>query len=193
MMKSMFVSMMAFVLLGCSFLTGCAGYTCGSKVPQDLRTVHVAAFENNTIYPMAGALVTQHLMRAMVEDGTFTLDTFESAPLRVHGKVSGLDTRSLRYDRNNRIVPNEYRVELTATIYVYDTRTGEMLLNGQPVTAQGHFLTRNDYTTGMMDVLPSLSAQLSQRILEQLQTLGEGKAPAPVATSKVEPISEEML
>lgn len=172
-MKAFFVSMMALGLMMCGGLTGCKGYTCGSPVPENLRTVHVAAFENNTLYPMAGSMVTQHLMRSMTEDGTFTLTTLDAAPLRIHGKVSGLDTRTVRYDHNNVILPTEYRVTISAVIYVYNTQTGEMLLNGQTVTAEDYLLTRNDYTTGMMDALPALSAKLAQNILEVLHTLGE--------------------
>lgn len=172
-MKAFFFSAMTLALSSLFCLTGCTGYTCGSNVPEPLRTVHVAAFENETLYPMVGAMVTQHLMRVMAEDGTFTLTDLDAAPIRIHGKVSGLNTRSVRYDRNNVILPNEYRVELVATVYVYNMQTGEMLLNGQKVSAMDYFLTRNDYVTGINDALPALSAKLAQNILEQLQTIGE--------------------
>lgn len=183
------LSTMLFLLCGALSLTGCAGYTRGSNLPAELRTVNVAAFENETLYPMAGAMVTQHLMRAMSEDGTFTFTDLESAPLRIHGKVSGLNTRPVRYDRNNLILPNEYKATLVATIYVYNMQTGEMLLNGQNVSAEEYFFSRNDYSSGIQDALPALSAKLAQNILEHLHTLGE--RPTLPSTDPAAPATEE--
>lgn len=171
-MKLFTFLMMMFAVVGCTCFTGCAGYTCGSSVPQEMRNVHVAVFENNTKYSNVGAMVSQHLSREIIEDGTFALTTLDTASLRIHGNVSGLNTRTARYDRNNVIVPDEYDVTLTATVYVYNTKTNEMLMNGQQVSAHSYTLTRSDYMTGINDVLPSLTAKLAQNILEQLQTLG---------------------
>lgn len=170
-MNRFFCFITSFICLLAMGTMGCAGYTRGSNIPENLRTVHLAEFEDNTIYPMAGAAVTQNLKRVMIEDGTFSFETFEKAPLRVHGKISAVSTRALRYDHNNLILPNEYSVTLTANVYAYDVENGIMLLNGQQVSATDTFLTRNDYSTGIMDAIPSLSAKLAQNILEQLHTL----------------------
>ncbi len=179
-MKS-FVLLLSSALLFTSLVcSGCQGYTRGSAVPEDLRTVHVAAFENQTLYPKAGAIATQQLIDAMLEEGTFRPGRFETARLRVQGIMTGPETRPVSYDRNNIIVPDEYRMTLRVNLYVYDAQTGDTLINGKPVEAMESMLTRGDYQTGVMDALPRASRKLAQAILAELHTL-DGKPPVQEA------------
>lgn len=165
--------------------SGCLGYTRGSSVPEALRTVHVAAFENRTEYPKVGAVATQQLLDALVEDGTFRPTDYASARLRVQGTMLSPKTDAVSYDRNNIIVPDEYRLTLRARIYVYDALTGETLVNGKTVSAYDTAMTRGDYQTGIVDALPRVSRLLAQRILAELQALG-AEPPAEALPAEAE-------
>ncbi len=165
---------------------GCAGYQLGSSVPQDLRSIHVSAFENNTVYPMVASTATQHTMTAIVHDGTFSLDDLNKATLRLTGSVDGITTKAISYDQSNAALPDEYLVGIKAKIYLYNTLTGEMLINGKTIKASTYMLTRGEMQTAVVDIIPTLSAKLSENILSQLHTIGE-----PKITPKAEPVAEE--
>ena len=158
-----------FALPLLALLAGCAGYRLGSPVPEALRSAHVAAFENQTAYPMAGAIATQQTLDALIEDGTFTPTGYDEARLRVQATITGVGTRAVSYSRNNNIVPNEYHVILSARLYAFDALTGETYINGKPIHAIDGTLTRNDYQTGITDSLPRVSRKLAQAILTELQ------------------------
>ena len=154
-----------------ALLTGCAGYRLGSPVPEARRPIHVAAFENQTDYPMVGTLASQQLLDALIEDGTFTPTAYDNARLRVQAVIQPLDTDAVRYSRNDNLVPDEYHVALTARLYVFDAKTGKTYVNGKPITAVDSALTREDYQTGIQDALPRVARRLAQSILTELHSL----------------------
>ena len=154
-----------------ALLTGCAGYRFGSPVPEACRSIHVAAFENETDYPMVGTLASQQLLDALIEDGTFTPTAYDNARLRVQAVIQPLDTDAVRYSRNDNLVPDEYHVALTARLYVFDAKTGKTYVNGKPITAVDSALTREDYQTGIQDALPRVARRLAQSILTELHSL----------------------
>ena len=155
----------AVVLCG----AGCAGYRRGSAVPVALRTVHVPAFENQTEYPMVGAVAAQQFMDALIEDGTFRLAGYDTARLRVQVQVTSVGTTAVRYDRNHAIVPEEYHLRLDARLSVFDRVTGETYINGKTYSAVDAILTRGDFQTGVVDALPRVSRALAQQLLGALQ------------------------
>ena len=154
-----------------ALLPGCAGYRLGSPVPEACRPIHVAAFENQTDYPMVGTLASQQLLDALIEDGTFTPTAYNDARLRVQAIIQPLDTDAVRYSRNDNLVPDEYHVALTARLYVFDAKTGKTYVNGKPITAVDSALTREDYQTGIQDALPRVARRLAQSILTELHSL----------------------
>lgn len=170
-MKPLSLALPALAALA-ALCSGCLGYTRGSSVPEALRTVHVAAFENRTQYPKVGAIATQQVLDALVEDGTFRPTDYASARLRVQGTMLSPKTDAVSYDRNNVVVPDEYRLTLRVQLYVHDALTGETLVNGKTFSASDTMMTRKDYQTGIVDALPRVSRKLAQTILAELQALG---------------------
>ncbi len=165
---------------------GCAGYQRGSSVPKDMRSINIAAFENRTEYPKAGAITTQQVIDAIIEDGTFTPTDYQDARLRVQGKVMGVTTDPVSYDRNSVIVPDEYRIAIRLQLYVHDTQTGETLINGKTYSAGETMLTRQDYQTGLTDALPRVARKLSQRVVDELNSLGVTPPKAVLEPAEVE-------
>lgn len=170
-MKPLSLALPALAALA-ALCSGCLGYTRGSSVPEALRTVHVAAFENRTQYPKVGAIATQQVLDALVEDGTFRPTDYASARLRVQGTMLSPRSDAVSYDRNNIVVPDEYRLTLRVQLYVHDALTGETLVNGKTFSASDTMMTRKDYQTGIVDALPRVSRKLAQTILAELQALG---------------------
>ena len=178
-----FVSVFAILAL----FAGCKGYTRGSSVPEALRSVHVAAFENRSEYPKVGAIATQQFLDALIEDGTFRPTDYATARLRVQGIMSSPSSDAVSYDRNNIIVPDEYRLTLKVRLYVFDAVTGETLINGKTFSATDTMMTRNDYQTGVTDALPRVSRQLAKVLVEALQALEADLPDLPAETPAAEP------
>lgn len=160
-----------YLVIAAAFLAGCAGYQRGSTVPEAMRTIHIPAFENNTVYPMVGAVASQQLLDVLIEDGTFRPAPYEEARLHTQMVLSGVNADAVRYDRNHAILPEEYLVTLVVQIFVFDSVTGETLINGKKVSAMESVLTRGDFQTGVTDAFPRIARRLAQNVLEELQTL----------------------
>lgn len=168
-MKAFFSSLIACLLL--AGLSGCAGYQRGSSVPEAFHTIHVPAFENQTRYPMVGAVATQQFLDTLIEDGTFDPEELDTARLRLQVIVTDFQADSVRYDRNNTIVPTEYYLTMQAKVFLYDAHTGETYINGKQIHATEVMLTRNEFQTGVTDVIPRLSRKLAKNLLDELQNL----------------------
>ena len=120
---------------------------------------------------MVGAIATQQFADALIEDGVFTLEDYDTARLKLQVVIHRCQTNSVRYDRNNVIVPNEYYLTLKATVYIYDAQTGEVYVDGKTLSATETMLTRNQYQTGVQDVLPRVSRKLAKVILDELHAI----------------------
>lgn len=167
------IRFLSALLACCSLLllSGCAGYNRGSTVPEQLRTIHVPAFENHTNYPMVGSIAAQQFLDTLIEDGTFKPAPYDTARLRAQVVIKDLISDSIRYDRNNAILPTEYYMTLSANLYVYDATTGQSYIDGKTVRATESMLTRDQYQTSIMDTLPRLSRRLAKALLDELQTI----------------------
>ncbi len=150
---------------------GCSGYRLGSAVPEELRTIHVPAFENQTEYPMVGAIASQQFLDCLIEEGIFTPTHFDDARLRVHAIIKSCSSDAVRYDRNNLVIPNEYYVTLTAELHVFDAQTGETYIKGKSIIATDTMLTRNQYQTGIQDILPRLARRLARNLVDEINTI----------------------
>lgn len=160
-----------YLLIATAFLAGCAGYQRGSTVPEAMRTIHIPAIENRTLYPMVGAVAAQQLLDVVIEDGTFRPSDYASARLQTQMILDAVGVEAVRYDRNYAILPEEYLVTLNLKLFVFDSVTGETLINGKTVSAMDTMITRGDFQTGMVDAFPRLCRRLAQNVLEELQTL----------------------
>lgn len=160
-----------FALIATLFLAGCAGYQRGSSVPQAMRTIHIPAVENETVYPMAGSVAAQQILDVLIEDGTFQPTTYEKARLHTQMVLTMSGADAVRYDQNHAILPEEYLVTLSVQLYVFDAVTGETLINGKMISGMESVLTRGDFQTGILDSLPRISRRLAQNLLNELQTI----------------------
>lgn len=163
------ITTLTLTLLATLTLTGC--YHLGSSVPQELRTVSVQTFENQTNYPQVNAITTQTIAQQLISDGTFTITDSDSARLTLQGTITSCVNTSVRYDRNRTIVTDEYRMHLTATVYVIDNKTKKLLIDGKPLVGQTTFLTRGDLILGMQDAYPRAAADLAQQLIALMQDL----------------------
>lgn len=156
-------SVLATVLLA---VAGCSSYRFGSSVPEELRTLSVPVFENETGFPEIDASVTQYVLREFQRQGTMRISAPENASLKLLGKLRETNPQSLNYDRNYVARASEYRYELTAEITLVERGTGKLLIDNLTVKANTTFLTRGDMLTGLQDAYPRVSKELARNIVD---------------------------
>lgn len=147
-------------------VTGCATYRFGSSVPEELRTISVPVFENDSGYPEIDAIVTQYVLREFQREGTFKIKDTKSSSLKLLGKLVKSDLTPLSYDRNYGSRASEYRYALVAEITLVERSTGKLLLDGVKIKANTTFLTHGDMLTGMQDAYPRIAKELSRSIVD---------------------------
>jgi len=165
--------MRAHPYLTCSVLVsvllagaGCSSYKFGSSVPEELRSVAVPVFENETGFPEIDASVTQYVLREFQREGTMRISSMENASLKLLGKLVESTPQPLNYDRNYVSRSSEYRFELAAEITLVERGTGKLLIDNLTVKANTTFLTRGDMLTGLQDAYPRVSKELARNIVD---------------------------
>ena len=148
------------------FVTGCSTYRFSSSVPEELRTIAVPVFENDSGFPEIDAVVTQYVLREFQREGTFKISNVENASLKLLGKLVKSDIQSLNYDRNYGSRTSEYRYSLVAEITLVERGTGKLLIDDMKVKADTTFLTHGDMLTGLQDAQPRIAKELSRAIAD---------------------------
>jgi len=146
--------------------TGCSTYRFRSSVPEELRTIAVPVFENNSGYPEIDAVVTQYVLREFQREGTFKISSLDNASLKLLGKLVKTDLRAVSFDRNYVGRTASYRYSLTAEITVVERGSGKLIIDALPVKADTIFLTHGDMLTGMQDAGPRIAKELSRAIVD---------------------------
>lgn len=149
-----------------AFLSGCASYSLRPAVPEEMRTIAVAVFENETDFPELGAAVTKYTLREFQREGTFTIARQDGAALKLIGRLAAAETRGIHYDRNYGSRASEYRYDVTAKITLWDASTGKVLIDDRPVRAGTTFLTQGDMLTGLRDASPRIAQELARGIVD---------------------------
>jgi len=157
---------LGLMIVGCILLTGCASYRITSDVPEELRTIAVPIFENETGFPEVGAITTQHTLREFQREGTMKIKSLESASLKLLGTVRAGEMTPVRFDRSYGSRASEYRYTLVAEITLVERSTGRLLLDAIQVSGTTTFLTYDDLLTGMQNSYARIANELSRAIVD---------------------------
>ena len=148
------------------FAAGCSSYRFSSSVPEELRTISVPVFENDSGLPEIDAVVTQYVLREFQREGTFKIKDVKDSSFKLLGKLVKSETDPLSYDRNYGSRASEYRYSLVAEITLVERATGKLLIDGLPIKANTTFLTQGDMLTGLQDAYPRIAKDLSRSIVD---------------------------
>ena len=140
-MRRALSSLCTLVVAGCSF-----GFA-GGGLPQNIRTVAVPTFLNDTADPTLTLLVTQAVKQAMESRLGLRAATEEQADAVVHGRIVRYDPdQPLAFQGNPgaagtaaQVSVTRRQVEITVSIEVDDVKTGHTLWNGANLLVQGQY------------------------------------------------------
>lgn len=171
-------ALVTFVLGGVALLSGCAGYTWGTSVPEEFRTVSVPVFENLTEVSELGPIVTQYTLREFQREGSFRVARPADAAVEVQGALRVMDREGVSYDRGRGMRATEYRYVIVADVSFVDKRNGKVLLEKRGIVGETTFLTHNDLLTGQKNAAARIAQDIARQIVNEATAIpfdGDGR------------------
>ena len=151
---------------------GCGtSYSWRSGVPEEMRTVSVPTFRNESTVNELGAVATRQILREFQREGTFKIRTVGDAALEIQGVIKSASFDTTAYDRRiyGRLSSGEFRA--VAEVSVIDKRERKVLVDNRTYTAMTTFTSREDRTTAMRDASGRLADDLARQVVNDLLNL----------------------
>ena len=169
----MTVSRSAFCVLLSGFaLCGCGtDYAWRSKVPQEMRTISVPTFRNESDLQQAGSIATRQVLREFQREGTFKISTPGDAALQVQGLVKSVASGASGYDRRHGLRLAAHEMSAEAIVSVVNKRSGKVVVDNRPYRAQATFTAGQDITTAQRDACGRLMEDLARQIVDDVLAL----------------------
>ena len=154
-----------------ALLSGCAGYSWGTDVPEDFRAVAVPVFENLTEVSELGPIVTQHTLREFQREGSFRVVRPADAAIEVQGVLRKMSRQGVAYDRGRGMRATEYRYTVRADVTFVDRKNGRVLLERKGLAGETTVLTQNDLLTGQKNAAARIAQDLAIQIVNEARAL----------------------
>ena len=131
------------------------------------RSVQVNIFENKTIEPRLGEVVTTSVRKHLQKDGTYRLNTSGDGDIVVTGTIVDYRRMGLSYVSTDVITPQDYVVSLIAQVTARERGTGKVLLERK---VAGHTTVRvgSDLSSAEREAAPLLAEDLARNITSLL-------------------------
>ncbi len=164
----LFKSMLPVML--CAF-TSCAGYHLGGSKPQALahvEKIYIPLATNDTQIPRAAAMVTNGVVDALVQDGTYRLGTAANSDATLEVKLAEVSFQSVRSAELNRLRPVELSMTVRFQWRVLDGNNPTQILDSGTSTGRtGLFVDPNLQTAQQVvihDAIQRASTSLVARL-----------------------------
>ena len=160
------------LMLGASCIVGCAAdYSWRTAVPEEVRTVSVPTFRNESNVSELGAVATRQLLREFQREGTFKIRMTGDSAIEVQGVIKSVTPALSAYNRRQGGRVAAYNVSATAEISVIDKRSRKVLVDNRKYVANATFTAGQDKTTAVRDASGRLADDLAQQIVDDLLNL----------------------
>ena len=158
--------------LGASCIAGCAtDYSWRSSVPEEVRTVSVPTFRNESNVSEFGAVATRQLLREFQREGTFKIRTTGDSAIEIQGVIKSVSSSLTAYDRRHGGRIAAYDVSATAEISVIDKRNRKVLVDNRTYVATAALTAGQDKTTAVRDASGRLADDLARQVVDDLLNL----------------------
>lgn len=160
------VALSALAICGCG-----TDYCWRSTVPEELRTISVPTFRNESNVPELGAVATRQILREIQREGTFRIWSGEEAALEVQGTVKNAIGALNAYNRRSGARVAAYRLEVEAVVSVVDKRRRAVVVDNRTYAASADFTSGTDVTTAMRDASGRVAEDLARQVVDDLLKL----------------------
>ena len=154
------------VFFGCWLCAGCA-YRLGPTSTMNIRNIAVPNFTNKTYTPRFNVVVTDAIIKRFQTDGSIKVVSEEGADATLTGELTDWRRVPLRFNRQDVLAPNEYRVTVIAHVVLTDNRNGKRLIDGSFVGTTFYFF-RDDLEQAERQAMPLLADDLAKRITDAI-------------------------
>lgn len=155
----------AFLIASTAFLGGCASYKLGSMLPSDIQTVHMSTIVNETNEPLIENDITNAIFSELRRDGSIQVAPEASADALMVVRVYDYNLLPLSYSSDNRSLPDEYRLILTAEVELIQRTTGKSLVRDDKVQGESDFPLTGDLTQAKRVGLPGAANDLARFVV----------------------------
>lgn len=162
-------------LLPAMLVCGCANYRWTSSVPEEIRTVAVPEFQNQSRLAELGPVTTQYTLREFQREGTFSIRRSGDSSIEVQGVIKKVEFKPVAYARGYGMRAGEYRCFATLEASLIDKDKGKVLLDNRTYTAETTISVQNDLLTAQRNAVPRLAAEFARQIVDDALNYPYGK------------------
>jgi hypothetical protein len=152
-------------------LVSCAGYHVGPKKPPSLNDVHtisVSVFENDTLHPRAGALATSAVASAMTLDGTYKIVSADKADAVLEGSVRSIRYERIRSRRFDTLRPEELDNMVILAWRLRDSKDPTKILASGTSRGSSQLFVASNLQTARQGALPEATERAAEALVSTL-------------------------
>ncbi len=159
-------TLLAALILG--LLPGCAGYRLGSMLPDDIKSVYVPTFINQSKEPLLETETTRATIEEFQKDGSLTVAPPESADAELEVTLMEYALTPIAYRRDQKSTTQEYRMTIYASVILKRRSDGSVISKNPRVKGETTFDMIGDLSSSKLRVLPQAAADLAHNIVERV-------------------------
>ena len=154
-------------VLALGLFTGCATrYRLGSMLPDDIQTVAVPTFQNDSAEPQVEIQATRATIAQLQQDGSLEVVDLGQADTVLKVRITGYELRPIDFDDENTRRADEYRMTLTADVVLVRRSTGEVVSQRSGVSGQAEFQASGGLTSARRSAMPAAAEDLARQIVD---------------------------
>ena len=147
---------------------GCAGYQLGSTLPDDIKTVSVPVFLNETKEPLLETPTTQATVSEFQREGTLRVRKQDQADTLLEVTLIHFELEPLRYSREENLTGVQYRMKVRAHMVFSRLLPEKEILLERDVIGEETYLLVGDMTSSKRRAIPEASRDLAHHIVESI-------------------------
>lgn len=159
-------TLVAAALCGCK-----TSYQWTNRTPEDMRTVAVPVFRNESEITEFGAVATRQLLREFQREGTFKIRDVGNSAVEIQGVIKKSHSSWGQGDRRTGQRLSSFDLSIEAEVSVIDKKRGRVLIDNKTYRAETVFLSNGDSLTGMRDASGRLADDLARKIVDDVVSM----------------------
>lgn len=151
-------------------LSSCAGYQLGGVKPTHLSNITkiaVPTFENLTLEPRLGALVTNAVIKQIQADGSYQVVSRTGAEAILEAKVSDVDRSQFRAVRNNVLRTSQLLVRVRVTYRLLNAADSTVLHRGN-VVGESYIVLDPNFQLSEQQAMEDAAQRLAVSLVSEL-------------------------
>ncbi|MEI7998239.1 MAG: LPS assembly lipoprotein LptE [Candidatus Omnitrophota bacterium] len=166
--RFLLLPILAVVIAGC-------GYTTGSLLPSNYRTICVQPFVNKVAFvnenvrglyvPLLETKVRTAIIDRFLLDGHLRINDSDKSDFVLKGELLSFDRDELRTDQNQNV--QEYRLRITVSLSMWDNTTGKVFWQEPSFAGEATYFTSGPQAKSESEALNDALTDISRRVVER--------------------------